>query len=125
MKQTDQQIQDTGQSRSRETRYLSPQEDTSSALVEPTGAGGIGRAALDTMISIATLTVQESDERVQRRFDVQLNQHPLKLGRAPEGGRLGPNDIVLEAVFVARDQARIEPAGIGHTALSSLARPTA
>jgi pSer/pThr/pTyr-binding forkhead associated (FHA) protein len=115
MKDTDQGMQDTDQPRSFETRSLSLQQNNGSVHVEPTGARNVGRAALDTMVSIATLTVKESDQGDQRRFKMQLDQRPLKLGRTAQGGQLGPNDIVLEARFVARDQARIEPAGLGHS----------
>ncbi len=115
MKDTDQFMQDTDQSHSLETCPRSAQPNSGSMYVERTGALNVGRAALDTMVSIATLTVQESDQGDQRWFDVQLNQHPLKLGRTAQGGQLGPNDIVLEALFVARDLARIEPAGLGHS----------
>ena len=66
------------------------------------------------MLSSAILTVQEQYQGNQRRFDVQLDQHPLKLGRTTQGGLHGPNDLVLEVPFAARDQARIEPEGLGH-----------
>jgi len=82
--------------------------------VEHTGGPNAGRAAIDTMLSIAVLTVHESYQGDERRFDMPLDQRALKLGRTAQGGPQGPNDIVLEALFVARDQARIEPAGLGH-----------
>jgi ABC transport system ATP-binding/permease protein len=108
-------MHDIDQARGRETRYLTPPQDRRSVHAEPAPTHNAGRSALDTVVSIATLTVRESDQGDQRWFDVQLTQQPLKLGRTAEGGRMGPNDIVLEALFVARDQARIEPAGIGHS----------
>ncbi len=107
-------MKDTEQPRSLKTRYLSPQQNGGSMRVEHTGGPNAGRAAIDTMLSIAVLTVHESYQGDERRFDMPLDQRALKLGRTAQGGPQGPNDIVLEALFVARDQARIEPAGLGH-----------
>ncbi|MBK9710066.1 MAG: ATP-binding cassette domain-containing protein [Kouleothrix sp.] len=77
-------------------------------------AANRGRALFDTMLSGAVLTVHEQYQGNERQFDVQLAQHPLKLGRTAQGGIHGPNDLVLEVPFAARDQARIEPEGLGH-----------
>src|SRR5215211_7222593 len=107
-------MKDTEQPRSLETRYLSPQQNGSDVRVERIGAPNAGRAAFDTMLASAILTVQESYQGNERRLDMPLDQRVQKLGRTAEGGPHGPNDIVLEALFVARDQACIEPAGLGH-----------
>src|SRR6266540_2697871 len=82
--------------------------------MELPGATNRGRAVFDTMLSSAVLMVQEQYQGNQRQFAVQLDQHPLKLGRTTQGGLHGPNDLVLEVPFAARDQARIEPEGLGH-----------
>jgi ABC transport system ATP-binding/permease protein len=66
------------------------------------------------MLASAVLVVQEHVGGVERAFEVSLDGNSIKLGRTALGGAGGPNDIILGAPFAARDQARIEPAGMGH-----------
>jgi len=99
--------------RAPQTRRLSEQQDGRGVPVAQNGALN-GRAALDTMLASAVLSVQEYYQDAERWFDVPLEGRPLKLGRTAQGGPHGPNDIVLDVPFVARDQARIEPDGLGH-----------
>jgi ABC transport system ATP-binding/permease protein len=99
--------------RAPQTRRVTQSHDNGVYLDLP-GASNGRRTLFDTMLSSAVLTVQEQYQGNERQFDVQLAQHPLKLGRTTQGGIHGPNDIVLEAPFAARDQARIEPEGLGH-----------
>ncbi len=99
--------------RAPKTRRVKQQYDDGVSMELP-GATNRGRAVFDTMLSSAVLMVQEQYQGNQRQFAVQLDQHPLKLGRTTQGGLHGPNGLVLEVPFAARDQARIEPEGLGH-----------
>src|SRR5690349_15393313 len=109
----DRTVIDQEPSRATQTRRVAQQHDDELYIELPSASKG-RQAVLDTMLSSTALTVHEQYEGHERRFAVPLDHQAVKLGRTAQGGPHGPNDLVLEVPFAARDQARIEPDGLGH-----------
>lgn len=65
--------------------------------------------------SQVSITIVERFDGRERSFTFPLDgRAQVKLGRTPVGGHSGPNDLVLEAPFISRDQSLIVADGEGH-----------